>query len=161
MRIPIKHAGCKDGTQRGNTHYHDKLTIKEFTFIRKIIEDKKILKVIEPSIRRFVDSMLSNSIFAVRSDGDKSDFVQGNDVETTPTQTKDQYGQDYGGKIMKTLPVLDRYKSEIAFGDQYRERIKLKIKNKKLDNEVRCFKRINALVQTRQMHGFRRTDKKR
>ena len=62
--------------------------------------------------------MLSNSIFAVRSNGDKSDFVKGNDVETTATQTKDQYWQDYGGKIMKTLPVVDRYKSEIAFGDQ-------------------------------------------
>ena len=85
MGTPVNHAGCKEGTQRGSTHYHDKLTIKEFTFIRKIIKDKKILKVIEPSIRRFVDSMLSNSIFAVRSDGDKSDFLKGNDVEITPT----------------------------------------------------------------------------
>ena len=49
-----------------------------------------------------------------------------NDVEIILTWTKDQYGQDYGGKIMKTLPILDRYKNEIAFGDQYRERIKLK-----------------------------------
>ena len=102
MGTPINHAGCKEGTQRGSTHYHDKLTIKEFTFIRKIIQDKRIRKVIEPSIRRFVDSMLSNSIFAVRSDGDKSVFLKGNDVETTPTQTKDQYGQDYGGKNENT-----------------------------------------------------------
>ena len=36
----------------------------------------------------------------------------------------------------------------------------MKIKNTKLDNEVRCFKRINALVKTRQMQGSRRTDKK-
>ena len=27
---PINHAGCKEGTQRGSTHFHDKLTIKEF-----------------------------------------------------------------------------------------------------------------------------------
>ena len=59
--------------------------------------------------------MLSSSIFAVRSDGDKSDFVKGNDVETTPTQTKNQYGEDFGGKIMKTLPVEDRYKKSNCF----------------------------------------------
>ena len=47
---------------------------------------------------------------------------------------------------MKTLPVLDVYKTEIAFGHQYRERIKLKINNTKLDDEVKCFERINALV---------------
>ena len=26
---PINHAGCKEGTQRGSTHFHDKLTIKK------------------------------------------------------------------------------------------------------------------------------------
>ena len=157
---PTNHAGCKEGTQRGSTHFHDKLTIKEFTFIRRILQDTKLRKIIEPSVRNFVDSMLSNSIYGVKKNGDKSQFIVGNDIETEATQTKDSNGKDYANKIIDKIIINPDYEKEPAFGLKFRDRIKLKLQgNKKDNNEVKLFHRINALAETRQMHGVRRTEK--
>ena len=157
---PTNHAGCKEGTQRGSTHYHDKLTIKEFTFIRKIVQDSKLRKIIEPSIRNFVDSMLSNSIYGIKKKGDQSQYVVGNDIETEETKIKTKNGQDYASKIMENISINKKYEKESAFGPDFRDRIKMNLKQNKTNNpEVNLFNRINALVETRQMHGVRRTDK--
>ena len=77
LGTPINHAGCKEGTQRGSTHFHDKFTIKEFIFIRRILKDIKLRKILEPFIREFVDTMLSNSIYGIRRIGDISNFIEG------------------------------------------------------------------------------------
>ena len=156
----INHAGCKEGTQRGSTHFHDKLTIKEFIFIRKILKDIKLRKILEPFIRDFVDTMLSNSIYGIRNNGIMSNFVEGNNVELEETVLKDQDGHDYASKTMGILPINENLKDEPAFGKMYNNRVKTKLNKKMInDPEVKLFMRINALAQTRQMHGKRRIDK--
>ena len=156
---PISHAGSKEGTQRGSTHLHDKFTTKEFVFIRKILRDVRLRALVEPAIRRFVDTILSNSIFAMRKEGDQSSFVKGNDSETTTIIVKNDNGTDFGSVLPFQLPIKDCQRLEPAFGTEFRERIKDKIRKKQfLDPEVKLFIRIGALTQTRQMHGLRRTD---
>ena len=52
------------------THFYDKLTIKAFVFIRKVLKDEKLRKIVEPSVREFVDTMLSNSVYGIKTIGD-------------------------------------------------------------------------------------------
>ena len=61
---------------------------------------------------------------------------------------------------MKIIEINENKKREHAFGDDFKRRVEHKMKNNMInDHEVNLFTRINALAQTRQMHGKRRTDK--
>ena len=157
---PLNHAGCKEGTQRGSTHFHAKLTIKEFSFIRQVLKDTKLRKIIEPSVRDFVDTMLTNSVYGIRIKGDQSNFIEGNNIESEATLIKDQDGTDFASKKMELITINCDFKDEPAFGQHFKDRVKQKLRDNLVnDPEVNLFKRINALTQTRQMHGKRRTDK--
>ena len=160
LGTPINHAGCKEGTQRGSSQLYDKFTIKEFIFIRRILKDIKLRKILEPFIREFVDTMLSNSIYGIRRIGDISNFIEGNNIELEDTILKDQDGLDFATKKMKLMTINENVKEEPAFGKSFKNRVEQKLKQNMInDPEVNLFMRINALAQTRQMHGKRRTDK--
>ena len=104
--------------------------------------------------------MLSNSVYGIRVKGDKSIFIEGNNIELEKTTIKDNNGIDFASKKMELITINEIIKEEPAFGKKFKNRVKQKIKQNKInDHEVRLFTRINALAQTRQMHGKRRTDK--
>ena len=56
--------------------------------------------------------------------------------------------------------INENFEEEPAFGKSFKNRVERKLKQNMInDHEVNLFMRINALAQTRQMHGKRRTDK--
>ena len=104
--------------------------------------------------------MLSNSIYGIRVKGDQSNFIEGNNIEYEDTQIKDQEGNDFASKKMEAIMVNGNLEEEPAFGQNFKDRVKQKLRNSLVnDPEVNLFKRINALTQTRQMHRKRQTDK--
>ena len=87
-------------------------------------------------------------------------FIEGNKIELEAAEVKDENGKDFATKKMQNIVVSKSSNIEPAFGKEFQARIKEKLrKNVRNDAEVNLFHRVNALAQTRQMHGIRQTDK--